>query len=236
MRVWKVQYAYGEEVGNPSVHRSEDAAKGETAHLLGNWIMKNLASHVRNLQRMNEHPEFVMDGKAVVNQVIELLNAGDVWGAYDVWQEFYDKYENELGMPLYVVIGTVIVETSQQEGPMRRGRRQLPTGGRPPKEQYQNPDRPLISAWREELEIDMVIRQLVNRLVPKLQAEGKQMRKDEFMQQMVGVLQQVSEQAEAAGEDLTVEEFTMRVETALDKHFGLSGSRRRGVPILRRFS
>lgn len=238
MKLWKVQYAYAVEIGLPAVHRNEDSAKGEVAYLLGNWLIKNLASVVRNEDRMGEHAEFVMDGKAVANQIIGLLNAGQVWEAYDVWQEFYDKYEFEYGNPLFVTMGTVIVETNQAEGPMRRGRPMIQRTAKRPIEEYKEmrqTDRPLVFGMREELEIDVVLRQVVNRLVRKLEAEGKQMTKGEFTQHLTGVLEQVSGEAEAAGEDLTVEEFTMRVETALARHFGLSGRRSRGA-VLRRFS
>jgi len=238
MRLWKVQYAYAVEVGLPAVHRSEDSAKGEVAYLLGNWLMKNLASVVRNEERMGEHAEFVMDGKAVATQIIELLNAGRVWEAYDVWQEFYDKYEFEYGNPLFVTMGTVIVETNQAEGPTRRGRPMLQRTAQRPLEQYREQrtgDRPLVFGMREELEIDVVLRQVVNRLVRKLEAEGKQMTKAEFFRHLGEVLEQVSGEAEAAGEDLEPEEFTMRVETTLRQRFGLSG-RRSGGAVLRRFS
>jgi len=238
MKLWKVQYAYAVEIGLPAVHRNEESAKGEVAYLLGNWLMKNLASVVRNEERMSEHAEFVMDGKAVANQIIGLLNAGQVWEAYDVWQEFYDKYEFEYGNPLFVTMGTVIVDTNQAEGPTRRGRPMIQRTAKRPIEEYKEmrqTDRPLVFGMREELEIDVVLRQVVNRLVRKLEAEGKQMTKGEFFQHLGEVLEQVSGEAEAAGEDLEPEEFTMRVETALRQRFGLSG-RRQSRAVLGRFS
>src|ERR1041385_2317822 len=146
MKLWKVQYAYAVEIGLPAVHRNEESAKGEVAYLLGNWLMKNLASVVRNEERMSEHAEFVMDGKAVANQIIGLLNAGQVWEAYDVWQEFYDKYEFEYGNPLFVTMGTVIVDTNQAEGPTRRGRPMIQRTAKRPIEEYKEmrqTDRPL---------------------------------------------------------------------------------------------
>jgi hypothetical protein len=239
MRLWKVQYAYAVEVGLPAVHRTEESAKGEVAYLLGNWLMKNLASVVRNEERMGEeHAEFVMDGKAVANQIIGMLNAGQVWEAYDVWQEFYDKYEFEFATPLFVTMGTVLVETNQAAGPTRRGRPMIQRTAQRPIEQYgeqRQSDRPLVFGMREELEVDTVLRQVTNKLVRKLQAEGKQMTRDEFTQHLVEVLEQVTGEAQASGEKLTAEEFTLRMETALARHFGLSGSRRRGA-VLRRFS
>lgn len=233
MKLWKVQYAYAPEVGTPSVHHTEASAKGEVAHLLGNWLMKNLASLVRNTERQKESPEFVMDGKAVVHQIIELLNAGQVWQAYDVWQEFYQKYEMEFERPLFVMIGTVIVETN--EPPFRQQRPLIPQGTQRPVDQYKVPGRETRVAMREEMEVDVVMRQVINRLVPKLEAEGKKMTKGEFMRHLVEVLEQVTAEAQASGEQLTMEDFTMRMETALARHFGLSGRRPRGA-VLRRFS
>jgi hypothetical protein len=241
MRMWKVQYAYGPEIGLPSVHRTEAAAKGDVAHLLGNWIVKNLASTIRNLERESElrHPEFVMDGKAVAHQIIDLLNAGEVWQAYDVWQEFYDKYEFEMDVPLFVMIGTVVIESNQAEGPTRRGRPMFRRTERPPMEEYQamhKGDVPIMFGYRENLEMNMVMLQLVHRVREKLKAEGRgHMPESEFDEKFSEAMHRAEAEVRA-GQKYEPEDLLILVEKALKQTFGLSGRQHSHGAVLRRFS
>lgn len=235
-----MQYAYGPEIGLPSVHRTEAAAKGDVAHLLGNWIVKNLASTIRNLEREPElrHPEFVMDGKAVAHQIIDLLNAREVWQAYDVWQEFYDKYEFEFDVPLFVMIGTVVIESNQAEGPARRGRPMFRRTDKPPMVEYQAMHKgevPIMFGHRENLEFNMIMLQFINKVREKLKAEGRQMPESEFEAKVSEAVDQVEAELQASPEGLDPEDLLMRVEASLKRSFGLSGRRYHGA-VLRRFS
>lgn len=111
MKRYKVQWAYAHQIGSPSFHNQEPAARGEVAYLLGTWIRRRLVDYVARLEQYPRgHEEFRESLKYVLNEVDRLMAQGQVWEAFDLWEEFYARFENEFDYPLFVGIGTVIVE------------------------------------------------------------------------------------------------------------------------------
>lgn len=118
MKHYKVQWAYALEVGSPSIHNSETTASGEVGYLLGTWILRDLQDFLERGEPFEgqDHPEFFDGLRYLIPQVQQLIQAGKVWDAYDLWEDFYLRFENEFGKPLYAKLPTVIVEGSPETG------------------------------------------------------------------------------------------------------------------------
>lgn len=225
---WRVQYAYAVEVGVPAVHAREEAARGEVAYLLGNWLMKNLSHAARKFTREGIGQEFAMDAGAVYEQIMGLLGADRVWEAYDVWQEFYRKFENELGYPLWVAIGTVIVDSGGVGGPATK----LPfikPGKKSPAEEYglrKAPPRG-IEDYREAKEFRSIVDAVYEKLIERVEQTGETIGYDDYLQAIKETMEQVQAEVESSGEEWDPERQNLRLEQILKARFNLSGRLRR---------
>lgn len=119
MRRYTVQWAYALDIGTPVVHRNEEMARGEVAHLLGTWIRRRLGDWIERTDSspiFKRYPELEKSVRYLVPTIGRLMQEGLVWDAYDLWEEFYVTFENVLEYPLYVMLGTVIVQGSKETG------------------------------------------------------------------------------------------------------------------------
>lgn len=96
-----------------SVHALEEIAKMDTArHLaaLASKLHEDLPKFrgVWNYPRV--FPGFVEDLEQMLESVGQLLEDQEVWGAYDEWHRFMNRWDRILPTPLWVLVGTVIVD------------------------------------------------------------------------------------------------------------------------------
>lgn len=96
-----------------SVHSREDVAKVETANQLTSMI-NELESNIPKYRGYwgydKYHPGFVDDMIEMIQAVRRRIEDEDVWGAYDDWHHFMQHWEGRLDPPLWVQVGTIIVE------------------------------------------------------------------------------------------------------------------------------
>src|ERR1041385_5368055 len=96
-----------------SVHAKEEDAKLDVGRHLGALLEQlrvDLPRYATVWNYPRVFPGFVEDATEVVEVAGSLLAADDVWGAYDVWHEFMNKWDGPLSIPLWAQIGTVVVE------------------------------------------------------------------------------------------------------------------------------
>jgi len=96
-----------------SIHAKEELAKMETAAqlaALGSKFHQELPNYRRNLGYDRAFPGFTDDAAQMLETMGRLLEDGEVWGAYDEWHRFMNRWDDQLPTPLWVLIGTVIVE------------------------------------------------------------------------------------------------------------------------------
>ena len=120
MKLWRVQLAHGMEISLPSVHRQEEPAKQEVAHILQSFLLPNARRSAKFNAELGQYSEWVADVAAYNAEIQRLIAEGDVWGAYDKWHELEEKHEHTWTYPIWVKLGTVIVETREFPGPARR--------------------------------------------------------------------------------------------------------------------
>lgn len=219
---YKVQWAYSKDIGVPSVHRTEEMAKGEVTHLLGNWIIKNLDSYWRQiLSRRGGHPEFVQSAQLLVPQVKDLIARGDIWRAYELWQEFYDRYEFEFGFPLFVAIGTVLVETRDPGGPARH--RPLMRRGEvsPIEEHLKSAEKEIIvGAYRETHEAMAEVEDLLRSAGEEAQKRGVKITEQEFYDLVQAVMTEIARTMREPQSDEETRQFMVRVKEEVLRRIG----------------
>jgi len=96
-----------------SVHAKEEHAKLDVGRHLGALLEQlrvDLPKYATIWHYPRVFPGFVEDATEVVEVAGSLLVTDDVWGAYDVWHEFMNKWDGPLSIPLWAQIGTVVVE------------------------------------------------------------------------------------------------------------------------------
>lgn len=96
-----------------SVHALEEIAKVDTArHLaaLANKFHDDLPNFATTWGYEREFPGFYDDAVQMLDSLVVLLEDDNVWGAYDEWHRFMNRWEDVLPTPLWVLIGTVIVD------------------------------------------------------------------------------------------------------------------------------
>jgi hypothetical protein len=120
VKLWRVQLAHGMEISLPSVHRQEGPAKEEVAHILQSFLLPNARRSAKFNQELGQQEEWVADVAAYNAEIQRLLAEGDVWAAYDKWHELEERHNNTWTYPIWVKLGTVIVETREFPGPTRR--------------------------------------------------------------------------------------------------------------------
>lgn len=137
MRIWRVQWAYGMGIGEPSTHKDEETAKAEVAYWLEDWLLKMLRGSADFNEEMGQHLDYVADARATEAEIRRWLSNGDVWAANDLWHDFLDRWEGTWTYPMWVKLGMVIVDTREAE-PLRKRRTLPPTipGEPPPYFQY----------------------------------------------------------------------------------------------------
>lgn len=96
-----------------SIHSNEEVAKIETANQLLSLIDKLEADVPRYRGPWayeKYHPGFVDDLVEMIQAVRRRIEDGDAWGAYDDWHRFLQHWDRVLVTPLWVQVGTVLVE------------------------------------------------------------------------------------------------------------------------------
>jgi hypothetical protein len=96
-----------------SVHALEEIAKVDTArHLaaLASKFDEELPQYATVWGYERNFPGFIEDAQQMLESLGVLLEDDEVWGAYDEWHRFMNRWEDVLPTPLWVLIGTVIVD------------------------------------------------------------------------------------------------------------------------------
>lgn len=230
MSIWRVQWVWAKEAGCPSMHRTEEPAKGEVAYLVGDWIMKNMGSNIRRMERADEEREFTAAARAVLQEVPALVSQGMVWEAYDRWQEFYEKYERHFGYPLFVMTGTVLVDARDAKMPLRT--KKLMPGGPIPEAEFAGVGRPVVvRVGREAGEIENIVRTILR----QLQAAGRTLSEEEYERLYFESAEEATrvakEEAARAGRRATLDDANLAFERAFRRRVGLAGARLAG-PLL----
>lgn len=96
-----------------SVHGTEEVAKIETGRQLAALITKlqeDLPQYYGYRHYPKYYPGFVEDVAQMVETVGSLLQEEEIWGAYDEWHRFMNRWDKVLHLPLWADVGTVIVD------------------------------------------------------------------------------------------------------------------------------
>lgn len=96
-----------------SIHAKEELAKMETANqlsALANKFYEDLPKFAGIWGYDQVFPGFIDDTSQMLETLGRLLEDGEVWGAYDEWHRFMNRWDRILPTPLWVLIGTVVVE------------------------------------------------------------------------------------------------------------------------------
>lgn len=187
MKRYKVQWAYPLEVGSPTIHNNEASAAGEVGYLLGTWIWRNLQHFMAEGGEFEgpEHPEFFKGMEYLVPAIQQLIQQGKVWDAYDLWEDFYLRFENEFGKPLYAKIGTVIVEGSPETGLKNK----IPFIERSevaPFQKYKKKGEITVVLNRREDKMHAIVEELFEEIPKMVQARGLRMvTKEQFLKAIV---------------------------------------------------
>lgn len=110
---WRVCRVLDFEKHCTSIHSTEDIAKIETGRQLAALItklQKDLPGYFGYRHYPKYYPGFVEDAAQMIETAGALLQEQEVWGAYDEWHRFMNRWERVLHLPLWVEIGTVIVD------------------------------------------------------------------------------------------------------------------------------
>lgn len=116
MKRYKVQWAFHQRINDPNIYSKEAPAKEEVGYLLGSWLPRHLKSRAEHPELRQASPEFEQSVKYMAAELPRLVGEGKVWEAYELWEDFYLRFESELGYPLWLAFGTVIVEGSPETG------------------------------------------------------------------------------------------------------------------------
>lgn len=186
MKRYKVQWAYPLEVGSPSIHNNEASAAGEVGYLLGTWIWRNLQHYLAEGGEFEapDHPEFFEGMKYLIPAIQQLIQQGRVWEAYDLWEDFYLRFENEFGRPLYAKIGTVIVEGS----PETKLKNKIPFIERtniPPMKRYAEKGKITVAINRREDKMGAVVEEVMDVVAMKAELKGIKITADQFFKAVV---------------------------------------------------
>jgi hypothetical protein len=117
MKRYKTQWAFAKQISQPSIYSNEQAARDDVTYLLGNWLVRNLHSHINAPDYAKKgSAEFEESLRYIAREIPQLISENKVWEAYDLWEDFYLRFQNEFGYPLFLALGTVIVEGSKETG------------------------------------------------------------------------------------------------------------------------
>lgn len=135
MPIWRVQYETPDEIFCTSVHQDEEIARMDTArHLMAMMTLLRKRTFFKHYRYGKDFPEAMEDAEATAQRIEALIFDGKEWAAYDAWHEYLARWPEVFGMPVWIGVGTVIVEGP---GPSvqvpfhtaRRGGRQGPASG-----------------------------------------------------------------------------------------------------------
>lgn len=110
---WRVCRVLDFEKHCTSIHSTEDVAKVETAGQLAALITRleqDLPKYAGVWNYPRVFPGFVEDLEQMIQAVGGLLQENMVWEAYDEWHRFMNRWDQVLAVPLWVQVGTVIVD------------------------------------------------------------------------------------------------------------------------------
>lgn len=182
MKRYKIQYAYPKEIGSPSVHTSEATARDEVAYLLGTWIWRSLKDVEENLSEFWPK-ELVQTLKRVLYEVKRLIGEGQVWDAFDLWEDFSVSFEKGEGRPIYSVMGTVIIEGSRATGLQNRIPLQEASDN-PPGAQHARG--PVVAFDRMHNLMDQVVEEVMEVAMRKAELKGIEITPEEFSKAVQG--------------------------------------------------
>jgi hypothetical protein len=119
MAKWRVQAAWAGGLHDPAVHWDEEDAKYDVERLFRTWTLKGL----RTLAIAQGNPWLYQILNSAAERISELLDAGDVWGAYDYFHEIQDQLNRVFSTgKAWYHMGTIIVEAPEGQGPKIRKR------------------------------------------------------------------------------------------------------------------
>lgn len=110
---WRVCRILDFERNCTSIHAQEQMAKMETASqlaALANKLYEDLPKYAGVWNYPRVFPDFVPDLEQMLETLGQLLEDQEVWGAYDEWHRFMNRWDRVLPTPLWVQVGTVVVE------------------------------------------------------------------------------------------------------------------------------
>jgi len=119
---WSVQAAWQGGLHPQSSGRSEERAKKDVERLMYSWMIPHLVGHGQFYQAQGSRLDYGRDAIKTAGEIQRLIEARDIWGAYDVFHDFQDRWEREFDVPMWYVIGTIIVEAPEGMGPRARKR------------------------------------------------------------------------------------------------------------------
>lgn len=119
--LWRVQSAWSGGIHTGFAGIEEHLAKRDVARLLGQWTVVNLDKFLEILPTINPgHHAFIMEATLLRASILDYLSRDEVWQAYDMLHEFQEKFNEVFKSPLWVNMGTVIVEAPPGKGPQTR--------------------------------------------------------------------------------------------------------------------
>lgn len=110
---WRVCRVLDFEKHCTSIHSTEDVAKVETGGQLAALITRlqqDLPKYAGVWNYPKTYPGFVEDAAQMIETTGALLQEEEIWGAYDEWHRFMNRWEGTLHLPLWAQIGTIIVD------------------------------------------------------------------------------------------------------------------------------
>jgi hypothetical protein len=119
VKVWRVQHVRWGSTCINFYGREEDAKK-RIDRIFLEHLLPGLLSHLEFYFGHPEHEEHIQRGLDTITFVKDMLDVGNVWGAYARWQDLMRwnaDYNPQL--PLWVEAGHVIVDAAELAGPMK---------------------------------------------------------------------------------------------------------------------
>lgn len=110
---WRVCRILDFEKNCTSIHAIEEIAKMETAAqlaALASRLHADLPKYAGVWHYQRVFPGFVEDLEQMLETLGRHLEDQEVWGAYDEWHRFMNRWDQRLPTPLWAQVGTVIVD------------------------------------------------------------------------------------------------------------------------------
>lgn len=120
--LWRVQSAWSGGLHTGFAGIEEHLAKRDVGRLIGQWMISNLEKMMALLSGKPGSRAFVLEGQLLRESLLSYLSQGNVWEAYDWLHRFQDRFAEQFSNPIWVAMGTVIVEAPPGKGPATRKR------------------------------------------------------------------------------------------------------------------